>query len=168
MIRTVGGRVAGNALEFVAYVVFARRLGPAVFGVLSVMLVATRFLALLGDSGAAFGGTREAARRGLDDAELWAWQQRREHRSLLLAGIAALGAVAVGHPEVAPMALGVLARGANRDWIAIGLQDRRGGVAPGWVHGLVLLPGAAVAATDVQAAGTVALGRSRGPWPRCG
>jgi len=153
-ISSVGLRVAGNALEFGAYILLARRLGPSLFGQISVALVIVRFTALLGDSGAGFGGTREIAERGIGSPDIWAWQRRREQRSFALAALFAVVAVASGHAVFVPFAIGIIARGAQREWMALGRGAVVRAAVPGIVHGSVLLVGA-LFVTDLGPASVV-------------
>ncbi|MFN8050906.1 MAG: hypothetical protein U0Q22_05695 [Acidimicrobiales bacterium] len=155
-------RAAGTALEFVGYVILARRLGPGAFGQISVALVIVRFAALLGDSGAGYGGTREVASRGVDSPRVWAWQRNRQIRSVGLAVVFVVACAVSGHVALMPFAIGLVARGAHRDWIALGEGAVVRSSAPGIVHGLVIVTGAALV-SSLGAAAMVA-GAAAAAW----
>jgi O-antigen/teichoic acid export membrane protein len=143
-------------------VVLAHRLAPASFGRISVMLVIVRFAALVGDSGAGYGGTRAIARLGMDAASIWSWQRRRETRSVALAAAIAAVAVVSGHAALAPMAVGVVARGADRDWMALGRNAVVRCAVPGILHGSVLVVGALLVGS-LGAAGAL-IGAAAAVW----
>ena len=152
-VRGVGLRVAGNVAEFGGYVLLARSLGPSSFGRISVLLVIVRFVALACDRGVAYAGTREVAGRGADSPAIWAWQRRRESWSLAGTALVALATVAIGWPELAPMALGVFARGASREWIATGQNRLEIAAVPSLVHGAGIVAGV-LAVDRIVAGGT--------------
>ncbi len=115
----VSARVVAQALELGVWLVLARRLGASGVGVLAVAMVLLRLGGLVGDWGAAFRGAREVASHGLASPVVVGLVRRRERVSGLLAVTWAVGALLV-RPELAPMALVVLARGSGRDWMALG------------------------------------------------
>lgn len=151
-LLTIALRMAASGLEFAAMIILARSLAPAAFGQLSAAVVVVRLLAMFCDSGAAFSGTRDVARFGWDSSPIWWWQGRRQRRSLVVAvGYAAL-ASAVGHPELALLAVVLVARGANRDWIGMGRRRSLAGAGPTLVGSAVVAVGAPLVGSVGQAA----------------
>ena len=70
-------RAGGQALEFLGFIVLARRLGTEDFGALSVAFLMCRYGGLVADWGASLKGTRDvAAGNGHDD--IHALVRRRE------------------------------------------------------------------------------------------
>lgn len=112
-------RVAGQGLEFGAFVLMARRLGPAGFGGFSVAFLAARYLGLIGDWGASIRGARDvAAARPV--AVILALARRREFVTIAVCVVFVAACVAVGRVEFAPLAGTIAARGIQRDWVALG------------------------------------------------
>ncbi len=142
----VASRVVAQALEFCAWVLLARRLDTGDLGLLAVAVVVTRLAGLVGDWGAAHKGAREVARHGAASVRVAALVRRRERVSTVLAVSWLVGSVLVA-PVLWPLALVVVARGAGRDWIALGSGRRRAAAVPPVMRGVVLVAGAAVAST---------------------
>jgi O-antigen/teichoic acid export membrane protein len=153
MRRTTGPlvvlRLAGQGGEFVAVVLLARHLGPSQFGSFSVGYLICRYLGLLGDWGASIGGTRDVAAGATDAAELVRW---RQVVTLGAMALFALGCVLAGHRELVLLSFTIGARGASRDWIALGRgQGLRAGF-PAAVQGVLLAVGALAPGTSGAAA----------------
>ncbi len=147
----VTARTAAQALEFGAWLVLARRLGPEPVGVLAVAMVVLRIAGLVGDWGAAFRGAREVAAHGLSSPIVVGLVRRRERVSLGLAAVWVMVALPA-RPELAFMAVVVMARGAGRDWVALG-EDRRGASAlPPLTQGIVLMAGSMFVGSVASAA----------------
>ncbi|MEY2472241.1 MAG: hypothetical protein QOK28_1570 [Actinomycetota bacterium] len=150
-------RVAGQAAEFVAFVLLARRLAPAEFGQLSIVFLFARYLGLVGDWGASIRGARDVA-RGDDAASIDALIRRREVVTLVLAaGFAAVTAAIAGAP-LALLAAVVLARGLNRDWLSLGRERGLLSGASSTAQGIAVMVFALAAHTLGQGAGAVAAG----------
>jgi O-antigen/teichoic acid export membrane protein len=133
----VATRVLGQGLEFLAFVLFARELGPTDFGALAVAFLVARYVGLLADWGAASGGARDIA-RDPDEAHLAAFLRQRT----LSGAVGALAFVAVAatlRPEIMPVGAVVLAAGLNREWVALGRGEAARAGAPSIVRGAVLL-----------------------------
>jgi O-antigen/teichoic acid export membrane protein len=115
----VGLRLLGQGLEFLAWVVLARRLPPETFGHLSVVFLACRYGGLVADWGARYSGMRSVA-AGLPLAALRPLLRRRER---LAAGLGAAFVVAVaasGYVAMLPLAAVLVQQGVNRDWMSLG------------------------------------------------
>lgn len=162
-----GLRVSGQAAEFVAFVVLARRLGTSDFGQLSAWFLIARYLGLIADWGAYSRGSRDVA-AGVGDSAILAYVRWRNR---LTFGVS-VGLVVVllfTAPECLPLALCVLYRGLNRDWIALGRHNGMRAGMPGVVQGglvlllTIMLPvgnGLVLAATAVGAGYVAAAGLS--------
>jgi O-antigen/teichoic acid export membrane protein len=153
MRRTTGPllvlRLVGQGAEFVAIVVLARRLGPGQFGVFSVGYLICRYLGLLADWGASISGTRDVAAGRGGAADLVRWRQ-----AITAVAVAAFagGAVVAGHGELALLSLTIAARGASRDWIALGRGHGLRSGLPSAVQGVLLAAGSFVVGTTGGAA----------------
>src|SRR5205823_10813833 len=112
-------RVGGQGTEFVAWVVFARRLGTADFGRLSVAFLLCRYGGLVADWGASVRGPRDVA-ADRDPAVIHALARRRTTAALALSAAFLAGAVATSHRDLAAVTAVILAGGASRDWLALG------------------------------------------------
>jgi O-antigen/teichoic acid export membrane protein len=121
-------RAGGQALEFLAFIILARRLGTADFGALSVAFLMCRYGGLVADWGASLKGTRDvAAGNGHDD--IHALVRRREIVSAGFAVAYVAAVVALGFPGLVPLIACIAGRGLNRDWLALGReQGTRAGV----------------------------------------
>jgi O-antigen/teichoic acid export membrane protein len=150
-------RLLGQVAEFAGFVVLARALGASDFGIVSAWYLVARYLGLIADWGAYAQGPRDVAAGG----DLSAVRRYVRWRTQLSAGgaVAFVAAAWVLQPGVAPLALCLLYRGMNRDWIALGRhQGARAGV-PALVQGVAVLAGAvAVLASPSLRAASVAVG----------
>jgi O-antigen/teichoic acid export membrane protein len=142
-------RIVGQGAEFVAFVLFARRLGSSDFGLLWAGLLVARYAGLVADWGAILRGSRDVARAAW--SEVTALLRRRRAVGVLLT-IAYAGVAAIVQPWLVPLALVVLNRGVGRDWIAVGReQGWRAGV-PSALQGTLLAIAAAAVTTRESAA----------------
>ena len=112
-------RLAGQGAEFIGFVVLARRLGAASFGALSVAFLLARYGGLIADWGASLSGSRDVAVREDGWTSIVPRLRWRATLSLALTAVFLVIALAVD-PAVAPLAVCILARGMNRDWISLG------------------------------------------------
>jgi O-antigen/teichoic acid export membrane protein len=119
-------RLGGQALEFVGWIVFARRLGTSGYGTLAVAFLVARYAGLVADWGASFRGARDVAADGRHGS-IRRYVRKRAWAATGLALAGASLAIVLGQPGLAPMAVVVLSLGFSRDWIAIGRE--RGGRA---------------------------------------
>jgi O-antigen/teichoic acid export membrane protein len=149
-------RLSGQGLEFVGWVLLARRLAPGPFGELAIAFLVCRYLGVIADWGAQWRGPRDVAARGRLGS-VRALVRRRTVLAPIFAAVVAAAMVAIGHAPLAPAALVVLSMGLTRDWIALGLG--RGAVAgfPSLVQGALLLAGAAMVTKPGPAAVVVAV-----------
>ncbi len=138
-VPLVAFRAGGQALEFIGFIILARRLGTSDFGTLSVAFLVCRYAGLVADWGASLKGTRDVA-AGRHDG-LHALVRRRE---LVTAGMIVLYAVvvvAIDKPALLPLAACIAGRGLNRDWFALGRERGvRAGIPP-LVQGALLCAG---------------------------
>src|ERR1700704_3094992 len=105
-------RAGGQALEFLGFIVLARRLGTEDFGALSVAFLMCRYGGLVADWGASLKGTRDvAAGNGHDD--IHALVRRREIVSAGLAVAYVAAVVALGFPGLVPLIACIAGRGLN-------------------------------------------------------
>ncbi len=165
-LRSLGWIVArgsAQALEFVAWVVFARRLGAEAVGVLAVVAVTARLLGLVGDWGAGWRGPRDVAAHGRRSDVVVGLVRRRELVSAGLTVAMAGGVVLQGHGELLPMVIAVAARGANRDWIALGEGRRIHSSLPLLVQATTIVALALALAPSTEAAAwAVGIGNAAG------
>lgn len=152
----VGSRVLAQGLEFLAWVLLARGLGADSVGRLAVAAIMARLLGLVADWGAAFRGPRDVVQWGRESDVVVGLVRRREQVAIALGVALAVGLVVAGQPTLAPIGLVVLARGAGRDWIALGEGRRLAAAVPLLVQSSVLV--AAILATDSVLAAAIALG----------
>lgn len=134
----------------------ARWLGADSVGRLAVAAIAARLLGLVADWGATVRGPRDVVRSGRDSDDVIALVRRREQVGIVMAMAMALGTVVTGEVELAPIALVVLARGAGRDWIALGEGRRVAAAVPLLVQSTVLI--CVVVSTGSVAAAALGLG----------
>ena len=146
-------RGGSQAVELVAWVVFARRLGATSFGELSVAFLIARWFGLVADWGAAQYGSRDVAAGA--HAEVGHLQVRRTEITFLCTVLYVAGALLSSHAWAAPLALVIVASGLNRDWMAVG--EHRGVAAslPSAVRAALLLA-LAVMTTSLTSAALVA------------
>jgi O-antigen/teichoic acid export membrane protein len=133
-------RAAGQALEFIGFIVLARRLGTTEFGALSVGFLVCRYLGLVADWGATLKGTRDvAAGNGHDDIHALVRRRETVSAALALAYIAVV--LTLGFAALVPLIACIAGRGLNRDWLALGReQGTRAGITS-LVQGSVLVVG---------------------------
>jgi O-antigen/teichoic acid export membrane protein len=144
-------RVAGQAGEFAAFVILTHELSPGQFGRLSVAFLVARYLGLIADWGASVRGARDVA-RGDEPAAIHALIVRRTRVSFVLAGVFALGTVALGRAAFVALAAVVLARGMNRDWLSLGRERGLASGASSFLQGYSLVALALLAHTPTRAA----------------
>ncbi|HVE94418.1 MAG TPA: lipopolysaccharide biosynthesis protein [Acidimicrobiales bacterium] len=149
-------RLAGQGGEFAAFVVLARQLDTDDFGRLSIAFLIARYFGLVADWGASVRGTRDVA-RGDDAGKIDALLRRRTQVSIVLTGAFAVGAWALIGPALVPLAVLVLARGLNRDWLALGRERGWASGIASLVQGIALLAFAPLARTASAAAGALAV-----------
>ncbi len=114
-------RVTGQALEFVAFALLARKLGAADFGRLSLAFLACRYGGLVADWGASIGGVRDTAADPGGASIRPLLRRRNSATAVLTAGYVAVVAIG-GWPELTLLGMVLAARGLNRDWLALGRQ----------------------------------------------
>ena len=151
----LGTRLSGQALEFVGFVILARRLAPADFGRLSVAFLLARYSGLFADWGASIRGVRDVARDD-DPSAIHALVRRRELVTFVLVPVYVAGAVLAGRATLAPLATVVAARGLGRDWLALGREKPLRAGLPAMVQGVALVVGAPFAKAPGAAADVVA------------
>jgi O-antigen/teichoic acid export membrane protein len=154
-------RVLGQGLEFAAFALLARALGPADFGRLSLAFLACRYAGLVGDWGASIRGVRDTADpHGGSTSQLI--RRRSRMTTPLCVGYIAV-VVLLGRPELTFLALVLAARGLNRDWLSLGLQRGACAGLPAVLQGAAMLLGTAVMASSLaSAAAVVAVGYGMG------
>lgn len=151
-------RVLGQGLEFIAFVVLARRLGAADFGRLSVAFLIGRYGALIADFGASVQGPRDVAAMR-DPASLHALARRRLIVALALSIGAGCAAAIVGELALGLMIVAmILAGGLNRDWLALGRLDGTRSAMPVAIRGVALAAGAIAVHTVGQASLLIGVG----------
>ena len=140
-------RGAGQAAEFVGWIVLARRLGTTAFGELAVATLVCRYGGLVADWGASIAGVRDVA-AGRNPAAIRRVQRRRLQSTAIFSVAYIAGCFALGYAELSPLVIVAVSIGLNRDWIALG--NERGGrsAAPSAVQGALLLAIALVASTS--------------------
>lgn len=150
-------RVVGQAGELLAFVFIARQLAPAQFGRLSIAFLFARYLSLIADWGASIRGARDVA-RGDDAASIDALIRRRMTATAALSVVFALVTGIVGGVGLALLASVVVARGLNRDWLALGRERGPASGASSMAQGAGVLGFAVFARTPSQAALAIAAG----------
>lgn len=153
-------RVSGQGLEFLAFVVFARSLGTAEFGVLSVGYLVARYAALVADWGVSVRGPRDVVHASEDTITMLV--RHRERVSTILTLAFAAGCLAIGRPSLMPLGALVVAGGVSRDWIALGRESGARSAAPSVVRGAVVLIGAFFASALLGASCALAAGAAMG------
>ena len=145
-------RVSGQGLEFLGFVVLARRLAPSDFGTLSVAFLIARYGGLVGDFGASVRGVRDVAALATPNA-LRSYQRRRVEVTAAAALIYIGVAVTTSHATVAPLVVTLISRGMNRDWMALGSERGIRAGAPLALQGFLV----ASVSLVVSSVGTAAL-----------
>jgi GT2 family glycosyltransferase/O-antigen/teichoic acid export membrane protein len=133
-------RAAGQALEFLGFIVLARRLGAQDFGTLTVAFLVCRYAGLIADWGATLKGTRDVA-AGYRHDDVHALVRRREVVSVVLGIAYVLAVVAVGLPGLIPLVACIAGRGLNRDWLALGREEGTRAGVTSIAQGLLLAVG---------------------------
>jgi O-antigen/teichoic acid export membrane protein len=133
-------RLAGQGLEFIGFVVLARRLAPGDFGTLSVAFLIARYGGLVGDWGASVRGVRDVAALA-SPAAVRSLQHRRTLVTLALAGGYVAVALATGHAALVPLAITLVNRGLNRDWYALGRERGLRSGVPQAIQGFLVVGG---------------------------
>ena len=170
----LGLRLVGQGAEFLAIVVFARRLGPAMFGAFSVAYLICRYLGILADWGATIHGSRQVA-ASATESEIGGLIRWRQITTGCAMAVYVVGSVAVGHPEVAILGVTIAGRGLSRDWLALGRGSGGRAGLPQVVQGVLGLTGAMLVhsvagaswtmATAAGAALALSLALNRAPRP---
>jgi O-antigen/teichoic acid export membrane protein len=149
-------RAGGQALEFIGWILLARRLGTGTFGQISIVFLVGRYGGLVADWGAIYRGSRDVAAGWHRSVEFLL--ARRLILSFVLTAAMAAVTIAVGYPRLAPLSLVVFGVGASRDWIALGReQGIRAGI-PSAIEGLIIAVGAAATRSPLAAAWVVGVG----------
>jgi O-antigen/teichoic acid export membrane protein len=112
-------RLTAQAAEFAGWILLARRVSPDLVGEVTVAYLVARYAGLTADWGAAFGGTRLVA-RDPSDPRIAALVRRRHLLTAVAVVAVAIGLVASGNGELAPLVGVTLYRGSNREWLAVG------------------------------------------------
>lgn len=143
-------RGGSQAVELLAWVLFARRLGATEFGELSVAFLVARWFGLVADWGAAQYGSREVAAGAT--AEVAHLQARRTEITFGCAVLFVVGALISGDTALMSLVVVIVSSGLTRDWVAVG--EGRGVAAsiPSAARALLLVVLAAVVMTLNQAA----------------
>ncbi|MGI8983240.1 MAG: lipopolysaccharide biosynthesis protein [Acidimicrobiales bacterium] len=150
-------KVFGQAAEFGGWVVLARRLGAADFGLVAVAFLVCRYAGLLADWGASLRGVMDVAAER-SSAGIRALVRRRSWLTLALSVAYVLGTVATGRPRLAPMVMVIAGLGLSRDWVSLGQERGLRSGFPTTIQGsLILLAALALPVVD-QPAVPIALG----------
>jgi O-antigen/teichoic acid export membrane protein len=136
-------RAAGQGLEFIGWVLLARRLGTSEFGVLSVAFLLARYAGLVADWGASIGGSREVARDDSNWSMTSALIRRRRTVAIALGALFVGSCLLVGHGEMIPVVSVIAMLGLSRDWVAIGRHQGTRAAVPTMVQGAVFVGTAA-------------------------
>lgn len=150
-------RLSGQAGEFGAFVLLARRLAADDFGRLAIAFLIARYAGLVADWGASVRGARDIA-RGDEPRAIDALIRRRTCASAVLAVGFAAASLAFAGGQFALLAFVVASRGLNRDWLSLGRERGHASGAGSTAQGLALLILAAVTRSPTQAAATLAAG----------
>jgi O-antigen/teichoic acid export membrane protein len=145
-------RGAGQAAEFIGWVVLARRLGTHGFGALAVAALVCRYGGLLADWGASLSGVRMIARDG-DAGAVHALERRRRLTAWPLAALYVTIAAATGHGQLVILVTLLLSIGLNRDWVSLGRERGARSAFPSCVQGVLLLAIAVAGPTSMPALG---------------
>ena len=146
-------RLVGQALEFVGWAIVARRLGAHAFGTLAIPFTIARYGGLIADWGTSISGPRDVARSGGRVAA-----SRIRHRQWIGLGLTAASVillVASGRGALAPLGGVILARGINRDWVALGRHQMIRAGLPTLIQGACLATGALAAESTPRAASAI-------------
>jgi O-antigen/teichoic acid export membrane protein len=136
-------RAAGQVLEFIGWVLLARRLGTSEFGVLSVAFLLARYAGLVADWGASIGGSREVARDDSNWSMTSALIRRRRTAAIVLGAIFVGSCLVVGRVEMIPAVSVIAMLGLSRDWVAVGRHQGTRAAVPTMVQGAVFIGTAA-------------------------
>ena len=125
-----GGEAVARALSFVAMLVVARRLGPAMYGVIGVASGIMLYLNQVADAGVELSGVPAAARLGrgeaLADLVASALGVRTAIAIVLSVAVVAIGVFAFPQPDGVVLALysiGLVLVAAGTRWVYLGLQE---------------------------------------------
>jgi O-antigen/teichoic acid export membrane protein len=125
-----GGEAVARALSFVAMLIVARRLGPAMYGVIGVASGIMLYLNQLADAGVELSGVSAVARLGrgqaLSDLVASALGTRTVVALLLTVAVVAIGVFAFPQPDgvvLALYAIGLVFVAAGTRWVYLGLQE---------------------------------------------
>jgi O-antigen/teichoic acid export membrane protein len=122
-------RILAQGSEFAAWIILAHRLPTQRLGALAIAYLVCRYAGLIGDLASPFAGVRAVARRD-PPPDIAALVRVRERLSAGLVVLTAAGLLVVS-AQFAPLAVVILFRGSDRDWIALGRgRQMRAGVAP--------------------------------------
>jgi O-antigen/teichoic acid export membrane protein len=149
-------RGGGQGLEFIGWVVLARSLGTSAFGSISIAFFAARAIGLVADWGATIQGTRAVA-AGATASEVHALSRLRLVLGVVLAALFAGFVCLMGQPELAPLAICILSRGASRDWLSLGGERHARSSIPSLAQGAIVLTGASIATGPAVAALALAI-----------
>lgn len=153
-------RGGGQALEFLGWVILARRLGSTSFGELSVGVLVCRYGGLVADWGASIAGVRDVA-ANRHPSSIQRLVRRRTLTTIGLSIAYVVGTVALGVPRLTPLVLMLIGIGMNRDWIALGQEQGGRSAAPAALQGL-LLAGLAVVSSSTTLSVAVAVSYGAG------
>lgn len=131
-------RLAGQALEFLAWVLLARRLPGQTLGDLTVVFLACRYGGLIADWGARYSGMRDIA-AGLPLAGILPLLRRRERLTVGFAILFVGWATTTGNAAMLPLLAVLLQQGLNRDWMSLGQRRMFLSGLPGLLQGAALL-----------------------------
>jgi O-antigen/teichoic acid export membrane protein len=149
-------RGGGQGLEFLGWVVLARSLGTSAFGSISIAFFAARAVGLVADWGATVQGTRAVA-AGAAASEVHALSRLRLVLGVVLAAIFAGVVCLIGQPELTPLSVCILGRGASRDWLSLGGERHARSSIPSLAQGAIVLTGASIATGPGVAALTLGI-----------
>jgi O-antigen/teichoic acid export membrane protein len=147
----------GQGTEFLAFVIFARRLGTADFGRLAVAFIICRYAGLIADWGASVRGPRDVAANRAP-AQVRALVRRRELATAALVVVYLIVVTAWGRTELGPLAITIAGRGLARDWLALGKERGWRAGAPSVIQGCVVLAAAPLVNDIGTAAWAIAVG----------
>jgi O-antigen/teichoic acid export membrane protein len=168
MTRTTGQRVRsvtipyvtlrsiGQGVEFIGWLVLARRLDPAGLGELTVAFLLCRYAGLVADWGAIGRGARDVSAEGRHGS-IRAYLRLRTSIAVALSGLGLVLFAVTGHIALAPLVVVVPAIGMSRDWIGLGRERGvRAGVSQA-TQGLVFVGVSVLASTPAEGAIVVAV-----------
>jgi O-antigen/teichoic acid export membrane protein len=131
-------RILAQGSEFGAWILLAHRLPIHTLGELAIAYLVCRYAGLIGDLASPFAGVRAVARRD-PPPDIAALVVMRERLSAALVLLTGAGLLLIA-PRLAPLALVVLFRGSDRDWIALGNgRQLRAGVPPALAAGSLVV-----------------------------